>query len=75
MTASTPSRSLSHGTSLRRVPRDKANQGWKWAGWDKWDAWDKWDMLEATIRKKTGALFTFRQPALPGAILISAVQP
>ena len=28
----------------------------------------------ATIRRQTGAVLTFRRPALPGAVLISAVQ-
>jgi hypothetical protein len=32
-------------------------------------------MDAATIRRKTGAVLTYRRPAAPGAILISAVRP
>jgi hypothetical protein len=47
-----PSRSLSHGTSLRRVPWDKAGQGLICIGWDKWDARDKWDRGDRTSTQK-----------------------
>ncbi len=60
MTAHSPSQSLSRGTSLRRVPWDKAIRQPIRLAWDERDVWDK--------RDKEHFMDAWRLPLTPGGL-------